>query len=68
MNINRIIWIVLDSVGIGEARDAAKFGDKVIAINTDKNAPIMKSADSALVGDAAGVLNTLISDIENRSN
>lgn len=42
--------------------------DKVIAINTDKNAPIMKSADSALVGDAAGVLNTLISDIENRSN
>ena len=25
MNINRIIWIVLDSVGIGEARDAAKF-------------------------------------------
>lgn len=29
MNINRIIWIVLDSVGIGEARDAAKFGDEV---------------------------------------
>jgi phosphopentomutase len=28
MNINRIIWIVLDSVGIGEARDAAKFGDE----------------------------------------
>ena len=28
MNVNRIIWIVLDSVGIGEARDAAKFGDE----------------------------------------
>ena len=28
MNINRIIWIVLDSVGIGEARDAAKFVDE----------------------------------------
>ena len=28
MNINRIIWIVLDSVGIGEARDAAKLGDE----------------------------------------
>ena len=27
MDINRIIWIVLDSVGIGEAKDAAKFGD-----------------------------------------
>ena len=27
MNINRIIWIVLDSVGIGEARGAAKIGD-----------------------------------------
>ena len=28
MNVNRIIWIVLDSVGIGEARDATKFGDE----------------------------------------
>lgn len=28
MNVNRIIWIVLDSVVIGEARDAAKFGDE----------------------------------------
>ena len=27
MDINRIIWIVLDSVGIGEAKDAVKFGD-----------------------------------------
>ena len=29
MNVNRIIWIVLDSVGIGEARDAAKLVMKV---------------------------------------
>lgn len=28
MNIKRVIWIVLDSVGIGEAPDAAQFGDK----------------------------------------
>lgn len=29
MNINRIIWIVLDSVGIGEARDAGSLEMKV---------------------------------------
>lgn len=34
--------------------------DRVIAVNTDKNAPIMQSADSALVGDAVLVLNSLI--------
>ena len=28
MEIDRIIWIVLDSVGIGEAKDAKKFGDE----------------------------------------
>ncbi len=29
MNINRIIWIVLDSVGIGEARDELSLEMKV---------------------------------------
>ena len=27
MSFDRIIWIVLDSVGIGEMPDAAAFGD-----------------------------------------
>jgi len=26
--INRVIWIILDSVGMGELPDAAKFGDE----------------------------------------
>lgn len=34
--------------------------DRIIAINTDKNAPIMQSADCAIVGDAIAVLNELI--------
>ena len=28
MNINRVFWIVLDSMGIGEMPDAAEFGDE----------------------------------------
>ncbi len=34
--------------------------DKIIAINTDKNAPIMKAADIAIVADAELVLKSLI--------
>ena len=26
--MSRVIWIVLDSVGMGEAEDAVKFGDE----------------------------------------
>ena len=28
MNINRVIWVILDSVGMGEMPDANKFGDR----------------------------------------
>ena len=34
--------------------------NKIIAVNTDINAPIMQSADMAVIADAAGVLNSLL--------
>ena len=34
-NIKRVIWIILDSVGIGELPDAAEFGD--VGTNTLEN-------------------------------
>lgn len=34
--------------------------DRIIAVNTDTNAPIMKSADIALAADAAAVLNSML--------
>lgn len=37
--------------------------DKIIAINNDKNAPIMKSADIAIVADAALVLTSMIEEV-----
>lgn len=36
--------------------------DKIIAVNTDKNAPIMQSSDIAVTADAVETLKTLISD------
>ena len=36
MNINRVIVIVLDSVGIGELPDAADFGDGVCDVQQVK--------------------------------
>lgn len=37
--------------------------DRIIAINTDLNAPIMESADNAIVADATAVLNAMISQL-----
>lgn len=34
--------------------------DKIIAVNTDKNAPIMKVADYAIVGDAESILKEML--------
>ena len=34
--------------------------DKIIAVNTDKNAPIMKIADYAIVADAENVLKEML--------
>lgn len=34
--------------------------DKIIAINTDKDAPIMKAADYAIVGDAESILKEML--------
>lgn len=37
--------------------------DRIIAINTDKSAPIMGSADSAIVADAVTVLNSMLDNL-----
>lgn len=37
--------------------------DRIIAVNTDRNAPIMESADNAIVADAIEILNTMISQL-----
>ena len=37
--------------------------DKIIAVNTDRNAPIMKACDIAIVADAQNVLESLISNL-----
>lgn len=37
--------------------------DRIIAVNIDRNAPIMESADNAIVADATVVLNTMISQL-----
>lgn len=34
--------------------------DRIIAVNTDKHAPIMNSADTAIVADAVSILNSMI--------
>ena len=34
--------------------------DKIIAINTDTNAPIMKASDIAINGDAVAILKSMI--------
>ena len=42
--------------------------DKIIAINTDKLAPIMQSSDIAIVTDAVTTIKTLIRSLENNSH
>ena len=42
--------------------------DKIIAINSDQNAPIFKHSDYGIVGDAFEILPKLIDMIKEKNN
>lgn len=62
MNYNRIFLIVLDSLGIGEAKDAAKFGDQgantlghICESNNGLDVPNLEGLGLGNIGDFKGI-------------
>ncbi len=67
LSVSPDLYVALGISGDANHVAGIRYANKVLAVNSDRNAPIFKYADYGLVGDAGEFMRTLLDTIKNRS-